>query len=112
MNDYPYRKGANAIVIDKNNQFLLIQKVRYGNNQWDFPGGGMDEEENCETAVLRELQEELHSVDFKIIKKARTKYNSNGLKRTKNLASKNTAKGIEVKSNNNSLLNSQGTKTI
>lgn len=70
MNNYPYRKGANAFVLDKNNLFLLVQKQTYDKNQWDIPGGGIDNDENPESCILRELKEELGSTDFKIIKKS------------------------------------------
>jgi len=43
MNNFPYRQGIHAIVLDKDNNILLVQKQGYGENQWDFPGGGVDE---------------------------------------------------------------------
>ena len=67
MNDCPYRKGVNAVVIDSNNKFLIVQKKNYGDNQWDFPGGGLDDNEKLETGILRELKEELGSDDFVIV---------------------------------------------
>lgn len=70
MNNFPYRPGVNAIVINKNNEFLLVQKQSYGKNQWDFPGGGIEENENPKEGVLRELEEELGTTKFSIVKKS------------------------------------------
>lgn len=70
MNGFPYRKGVNAVVIDKDNLFLLVQKQNYGKNQWDFPGGGLENNESPQEGILRELKEELGSTDFKIIKQS------------------------------------------
>ncbi len=70
MNEYPYRKGANAVVVDNNNNFLIVQKRSYGDNQWDFPGGGLDDGELPETGIFRELKEELGSDSFMIIKQS------------------------------------------
>src|SRR3989339_2148831 len=68
MGDLPYRKGASAVVIDSNNLFLIVQKQSYGDNQWEFLGGGLEENEEPSTGILRELSEELGSSDFEIIK--------------------------------------------
>ena len=70
MNEYPYRKGVNAVVIDSNNNFLIVQKNAYGDNQWDFPGGGLEDDELPEEGILRELEEELGSDKFEIIKQS------------------------------------------
>ncbi len=70
MNEYPYRKGVNAVVVDSNNNFLLVQRRAYGDNQWDFPGGGLDENELPEIGILRELTEELGSTSFEIVKQS------------------------------------------
>lgn len=65
-----YRKGVIGIVIDKDNNFLITQLVDYDENDWRFSGGGIDEGETSEQALLRELKEELASDKFKIIKKS------------------------------------------
>jgi len=65
----PYRKGINAIIVDGNNNFLLIQKNGYKDNEWNFLGGGREDGETLEQNLFRELKEEIGSVksDFEII---------------------------------------------
>lgn len=65
----PFRRGVNAIILDKNNNFLLIQKNGYEENEWNFLGGGREGEETLEQNLFRELKEEIaaDSSDFKII---------------------------------------------
>ncbi|MBP9759337.1 NUDIX domain-containing protein [Candidatus Dojkabacteria bacterium] len=65
----PYRKGVNAIVVDENNDFLLIQKNGYKDNEWNFLGGGREEGETLEQNLFRELNEEIGSSesDFEMI---------------------------------------------
>lgn len=64
-----YRKGVNVIVIDKDNNFLLVQKNGYKDNEWNFLGGGREEGETMEQNLFRELNEEIGSErsDFEII---------------------------------------------
>lgn len=64
---YPYRQAVHGIVIDDNQQFLLVQKLNYRENEWSFAGGGIKENETPRQAVLRELEEELGSKKFKVI---------------------------------------------
>jgi len=65
----PYRKGVNAIIVDKNNNFLLIQKHIYKDNEWNFLGGGRKEGETLEQNLFRELKEEINvdPDDFELI---------------------------------------------
>ena len=65
----PYRKGVNAIIIDKNNKFLIIQKHIYRHNEWNFPGGGREKGETLEQNLFREIKEELgvDRVDFEVV---------------------------------------------
>ena len=45
----------------------MVQKLNYPDNSWDFPGGGVEEGDTLQNALLRELDEELGSTEFKII---------------------------------------------
>lgn len=65
----PYRKGVNAIIFDKENKILLVQKIAYKDNEWNVLGGGREEGESLEENLFRELKEELgaESSDFEII---------------------------------------------
>jgi len=71
---YPYRQAVLGIVIDKDKQFLLVQKLNYRENEWSFAGGGIKENESPREAILRELQEELGVKSLKIISEGKTNY--------------------------------------
>jgi len=65
----PYRGGVNAIIIDRDDNFLLVQKNGYKDNEWNFLGGGREEGETLEQNLFREINEEIGSVklDFEIV---------------------------------------------
>ena len=67
IEELPYRQGVIGIVINDKNEYLVVQMVDYAENQWRFPGGGLDEGETHQDALLRELKEELNSDKFEII---------------------------------------------
>src|SRR3989344_222013 len=52
------RKRATGIIIEKG-KVLLIQRIKPGQNYFIFPGGGADEDETVEAALIREIKEEL-----------------------------------------------------
>ena len=54
-----YRKGVSAIILNKNNEFLLVNLQSFKEEYFAVPGGGIDEGETFEDAVYREIQEEL-----------------------------------------------------
>jgi putative (di)nucleoside polyphosphate hydrolase len=62
----PYRKAVTGYVVDNDNNFLLIQNKLYKKNHWRPPGGGINEGEDPEKALLRELKEELGTEKFEI----------------------------------------------
>lgn len=64
-----YRQGVIAIVLDKDNNFLLVQKNKYKDNEWNFLGGGREKGESLEKNLFRELREETgaENEDFEII---------------------------------------------
>ena len=54
-------------MIIKDNEILLMRRVKNGQEYYVFPGGGVKEGESTETAIIREIKEEL-SLDAKIDK--------------------------------------------
>ena len=69
----PYRKRSSAVVVDDRNNYLIVQLTKYGKDDWNFPGGGIEEGEKVETAVVRELEEELGVNKFEVIKMSKYK---------------------------------------
>lgn len=69
----PYRQGAVGMVINSGGEFLIAQLTAYKEDQWRFPGGGMDPGETPEQTALRELREELRSDKFEVITPSRHK---------------------------------------
>ena len=51
------RTRATAAVV-KDEKLLMIHRHNHGEEYWVLPGGGVEEDENLESAVLRELNEE------------------------------------------------------
>ena len=54
-------------VIVKNDKVLLMRRIKDGQEYYVFPGGGVKKGESTETAIIREIKEEL-SLDAKIDK--------------------------------------------
>ena len=52
------RKRASAVIIE-DNKVLLIERVKPGFDYFVFPGGGVEEGENLEDTLKREVKEEL-----------------------------------------------------
>lgn len=69
-NSLAYRKSTAAVVVSNENKIILVQKMGWQDNEWDFPGGGVEENETDEQAMIRELNEELGTNKLKIIAKS------------------------------------------
>ena len=54
-----YRKGVSALVINDQQEFLLVNLESFEERFFAIPGGGLDAGESLESAVYRELFEEL-----------------------------------------------------
>jgi putative (di)nucleoside polyphosphate hydrolase len=54
-----YRRGIIAIVLNDSNQFLLVRLRGKGKGDWNFPGGGVENDETFEECLWREMEEEI-----------------------------------------------------
>ena len=54
-----YRKGVSAIIINKNNEFLLVNLKSFEDKYFAIPGGGVEQGEILEDVAYREINEEL-----------------------------------------------------
>ena len=54
-------------ILIKNDRVLLIRRTKEGKKFWVLPGGGVEENEKVEKAVVREVEEEA-SIKCKIVK--------------------------------------------
>ena len=62
------RKNIRAVaVVVKDDKILLIHRTHDGKDFWVLPGGGVEEKEKIEEAVVREVEEEA-SIECKIVK--------------------------------------------
>lgn len=59
MTELRIREAVRALVIDTDDRILLVRWLLRGLDVWGTPGGGMDDGEDTETALRRELDEEL-----------------------------------------------------
>ena len=54
-----YRKGVSALIVNKKDEFLLVNLQSFKEHYFAIPGGGIESSESLEDAVYRETQEEL-----------------------------------------------------
>ena len=68
----PYRKGVGMMVFN-NKKKIFVGKRIDNQKAWQMPQGGIDDNENCETA-RRELYEETGIQSIRIIQKSKQEY--------------------------------------
>lgn len=68
-----YRQGAIGLVFNSENQILIAQMLPYKEDQWRFPGGGIDKGEKPADALIREFSEEMGSDKFEVIGESKYK---------------------------------------
>jgi len=61
------RVSARAIILMNDKEVVLIHRVKNGYEYWVTPGGGVEEGESFEEAVVRELKEEV-GIDVRVDK--------------------------------------------
>ena len=54
-----YRKGVSALIVNKNNEFLLVNLTSFKEMYFAILGGGIDGDESLEECVYREIREEI-----------------------------------------------------
>jgi ADP-ribose pyrophosphatase YjhB (NUDIX family) len=71
------RNRVSAIIV-KDNEILLIHRLRDGQEYWSIPGGGIEENEDIETALNREVLEEtgLRVINFDLAFKVNENHTS------------------------------------
>lgn len=67
-----YRQSTIAIILNKKGEILIIQKKGWHDNEWSFPGGGVEDGETSEQAINRELREELGTDKLILMDKSST----------------------------------------
>ena len=60
------RKNVLAVIFDQDSNVLIVSRVN-DPLHWQFPQGGVNENETNEEAIIRELGEELGTTDFTIL---------------------------------------------
>ncbi len=54
-----FRKGVSALIINKNQEFLLVNLQSFKTHFFAIPGDGLEDNELLEDAAYREIEEEL-----------------------------------------------------
>lgn len=67
-NQLTYRKSTLALITNREGKVLIVSNKEYKENEWNVPGGGIEEGETPEETIIRELGEELGSNNFEIVK--------------------------------------------
>ena len=70
--DHLYRKGVGIMLVNEQKKIFVGKRIDNHSNAWQMPRGGIDEGENEDLAVFRELQEETGIVEqnIKILSKS------------------------------------------
>ncbi len=54
-----YRKGVSALIINKKQEFLLVNLASFEPQFFVIPGGGLEGDESLLDAAYREIEEEM-----------------------------------------------------
>jgi putative (di)nucleoside polyphosphate hydrolase len=58
MSNLPYRLAAAVMLLNKDNQVFVAQRIDSTLDAWQMPQGGLDPGEDAQVGALRELEEE------------------------------------------------------
>jgi len=74
INKLPYRQKTMVIAMNNDNEFLLVSLNDYNQNEWNFPGGGLEKGETHEEGAMREFSEEIGTSQIEMLAKSRKTY--------------------------------------
>jgi len=66
-----YRKCVGMMILNVKNQILVGRRLDHPSGYWQMPQGGIDENENPEEAVWREMMEEIGTNNASLITSSR-----------------------------------------
>ncbi len=71
--DYLYRSGVGIVLINKEKQIFVGKRIDNNSDAWQMPQGGIDENEDEDLAMFRELKEEtgISSENVRVVDKSR-----------------------------------------
>lgn len=67
MKELGYRPCVGAMVINKENKVFVGKRIDTTTESWQMPQGGIDEGEDAQTALLRELSEEIGTDNVEVL---------------------------------------------
>ena len=65
-----YRRCVGIMILNKKNEILVGKRIDHPSGYWQMPQGGIDENENPEEAVWREMLEEIGTNNATMIKQS------------------------------------------
>ena len=68
MNNDNYRKCVGMMILNNNKEILVGKRLDHPSGFWQMPQGGIDEKENPEEAVWREMMEEIGTNKAELLK--------------------------------------------
>ena len=66
--DSKYRRCVGMMILNASNEILVGRRLDHPSGYWQMPQGGIDQNENPQEAVWREMKEEIGTNKAKIIK--------------------------------------------
>ncbi len=69
--DRPYRPNVGLVLFNAQGLVFTAKRLDTKENAWQFPQGGIDDDETPATAALRELEEEIGTAKAEIIGESR-----------------------------------------
>ena len=73
LRNLPYRKGVGIMLLNQEAKVFIGKRID-STKAWQMPQGGVDHEEDLESAAKRELKEETGITSIKIIKKSEKEF--------------------------------------